>query len=93
MFGQVFDFSNNIFIVCISALHVGVPIQMYRDASQCTYISNPWNTYIFDLHDTTHGMIILICHTMCVSMGNSTIYSFHSAKLYLKNLRQDTDFL
>jgi hypothetical protein len=36
IFGQVFDFSNNIFIVCISALHVGVPIQMYRDASQCT---------------------------------------------------------
>jgi hypothetical protein len=32
---------------------------------------------------------------MCVSMGiiTITIYSFYNVKLYLKNLRQDTDVL
>ena len=30
---------------------------------------------------------------MCVSMGIIAIYFFHNAKLYLKNLRQDTAVL
>ena len=30
---------------------------------------------------------------MCVSMGIIAIYSLYNAKLYLKNLRQDTDVL
>jgi hypothetical protein len=38
-------------------------------------------------------MIILICQAMCVSIGIITIYSLYNAKLYFKNLRQDTDVL
>jgi hypothetical protein len=38
-------------------------------------------------------MIILICQIICASMGIIAIYSFYNAKLYLKNLRQDTDVL
>ena len=61
-------------------------IAMHLDKQPVEYIYlwSPWN-YSWN--------IILICQTMCVSIGSITIYSFYNAKLFIKKLRQDTDFL